>query len=76
MCVIHVLLKEVEGSIITISEPIVSPWDSGTLPGGDTGRTLPLAAYYVKSNLPEMQPVWIGINTMGVDTLRNLLQTE
>ena len=38
---------KVEGSIITISEPIVSPWDSGTLPGGDA-EELQLAAYYVK----------------------------
>ena len=35
---------KVEGSIITISEPIVSPWDSGTLPGGDA-EELQLAAY-------------------------------
>ena len=66
---------KVEGSIITISEPIVSPWDSGTLPGGDA-EELQLAAYYVKE-----QPVGNATgmdwdNAMGVDALRNLLQTN
>ena len=66
---------KVEGSIISISEPIVSPWDSGTLPGGDA-EELQLAAYYVKE-----QPVGNATgmdwdNAMGVDALRNLLQTN
>lgn len=66
---------KVEGSIITISEPIVSPWDNGTLPGGDA-EELQLAAYYVKE-----QPVGNATgmdwdNAMGVDALRNLLQTN
>ncbi|MDC2624686.1 fimbrillin family protein [Bacteroides ovatus] len=66
---------KVEGSIITISEPIVSPWDSGTLPGGDA-EELQLAAYYVKE-LPAGNATGMDWdNAMGVDALRNLLQTS
>ena len=66
---------KVEGSIITISEPIVSPWDSGTLPGGDA-EELQLAAYYVKEQPAGNAPGMDWDNAMGVDALRNLLQTN
>ena len=66
---------KVEGSIITISEPIVSPWDSGTLPGGDA-EELQLAAYYVKEQPAGNATGMDGDNAMGVDALRNLLQTN
>ena len=66
---------KVEGSIITISEPIVSPWDSGTLPGGDA-EELQLAAYYVKEQPAGNATGMDWDNAMGVDALRNLLQTN
>ena len=66
---------KVEGSIITISEPIVSPWDSGTLPGGDA-EELQLAAYYVKEQPAGNATGMEWDNAMGVDALRNLLQTN
>lgn len=66
---------KVEGSIITISEPIVSPWDSGTLPGGDA-EELQLAAYYVKEQPAGNATGMDWDNAMGVDVLRNLLQTN
>ncbi|CAG9899581.1 hypothetical protein BOVA604_3834 [Bacteroides ovatus] len=66
---------KVEGSIITISEPIVSPWDSGTLPGGDA-EELQLAAYYVKGQPAGNATGMDWDNAMGVDALRNLLQTN
>ena len=66
---------KVEGSIITISEPIVSPWDSGTLPGGDA-EELQLAAYYVKEQPAGNVTGMDWDNAMGVDALRNLLQTN
>ncbi len=66
---------KVEGSIITISEPIVSPWDSGTLPGGDA-EELQLAAYYVKEQPAGDATGMDWDNAMGVDALRNLLQTN
>lgn len=66
---------KVEGSIISISEPIVSPWDSGTLPGGDT-EELQLAAYYVKEQPAGNATGMDWDNAMGVDALRNLLQTN
>ena len=66
---------KVEGSIISISEPIVSPWDSGTLPGGDA-EELQLAAYYVKEQPAGNAPGMDWDNAMGVDALRNLLQTN
>ncbi|MDE6489765.1 MAG: fimbrillin family protein [Muribaculaceae bacterium] len=63
---------KVEGSIITLSEPVVSPWTSGTLQGGDA-EELQLSAYYVKE-----QPCGnaTGVdwdNAMGVDAMRQLL---
>lgn len=66
---------KVEGSIISISEPIVSPWDSGTLPGGDA-EELQLAAYYVKEQPAGNATGMDWDNAMGVDALRNLLQTN
>ena len=66
---------KVEGSIITISEPIVSPWDSGTLPGGDS-EELQLAAYYVKEQPAGNATGMDWDNAMGVDALRHLLQTN
>ena len=66
---------KVEGSIISISEPIVSPWDSGTLPGGDA-EELQLAAYYVKEQPAGNAAGMDWDNAMGVDALRNLLQTN
>ena len=66
---------KVEGSIITISEPIVSPWDSGTLPGGDA-EELQLAVYYVKEQPAGNATGMDWDNAMGVDALRNLLQTN
>ena len=66
---------KVEGSIISISEPIVSPWDSGTLPGGDA-EELQLAAYYVKERPAGNATGMDWDNAMGVDALRNLLQTN
>lgn len=66
---------KVEGSIISISEPIVSPWDSGTLPGGDV-EELQLAAYYVKEQPAGNATGMDWDNAMGVDALRNLLQTN
>ena len=66
---------KVEGSIITISEPIVSPWDSGTLSGGDA-EELQLAAYYVKEQPAGNATGMDWDNAMGVDALRNLLQTN
>lgn len=66
---------KVEGSIITISEPIVSPWDSGTLPGGDA-EELQLAAYYVKEQPAGNATGMDWDNAMGVDGLRNLLRTN
>ena len=66
---------KVEGSIITISEPIVSPWDSGTLLGGDA-EELQLAAYYVKEQPAGNATGMDWDNAMGVDALRNLLQTN
>ena len=66
---------KVEGSIITISEPIVSPWDSGTLPGGDA-EELQLAAYYVKEQPAGNATGMDWDNAMGVDALSNLLQTN
>lgn len=66
---------KVEGSIMTISEPIVSPWDSGTLPGGDA-EELQLAAYYVKEQPAGNATGMDWDNAMGVDALRNLLQTN
>lgn len=66
---------KVEGSIITISEPIVSPWDSGTLPGGDA-EELQLAAYYVEEQPAGNATGMDWDNAMGVDALRNLLQTN
>ena len=59
---------KVEGSIITISEPIVSPWDSGTLPGGDA-EELQLAAYYVKEQPAGNATGMDWDNAMGVDAL-------
>ena len=66
---------KVEGSIISISEPIVSPWDSGTLSGGDV-EELQLAAYYVKEQPAGNATGMDWDNAMGVDALRNLLQTN
>ena len=66
---------KVEGSIISISEPIVSPWDSGTLPGVDA-EELQLAAYYVKEQPAGNATGMDWDNAMGVDALRNLLQTN
>ena len=66
---------KVEGSIISISEPIVSPWDSGTLPGGDA-EELQLAAYYVKEQPAGNATGMDWDNAMGVDGLRNLLRTN
>ena len=66
---------KVEGSIISISEPIVSPWDSGTLPGGDS-EELQIAAYYVKEQPAGNATGMDWDNAMGVDALRNLLQTN
>lgn len=66
---------KVEGSIISISEPIVSPWDSGTLLGGDA-EELQLAAYYVKEQPAGNATGMDWDNAMGVDALRNLLQTN
>lgn len=68
-------MLKVEGSIISISEPIVSPWDSGTLPGGDA-EELQLAAYYVKEQPAGNATGMDWDNAMGVDALRNLLQTN
>ena len=66
---------KVEGSIISLSEPIVTPWDSGTLPGGDA-EELQLAAYYVKEQPAGNATGMDWDNAMGVDALRNLLQTN
>ena len=66
---------KVEGSVISISEPIVSPWDSGTIQGGDA-EELQLAAYYVKEQPTGNATGMDWDNAMGVDALRNLLQTN
>ena len=66
---------KVEGSIISISEPMVAPWDGGTLPGGDA-EELQLAAYYVKEQPAGNATGMDWDNAMGVDALRNLLQTN
>lgn len=66
---------KVEGSVISVSEPIVSPWDNGTLPGGDV-EELQLAAYYVKEQPAGNATGMNWDNAMGVDALRNLLQTS
>ena len=66
---------KVEGSVISISEPIVSPWDSGTIQGGDA-EELQLAAYYVKEQPAGNATGMDWDNAMGVDALRNLLQTN
>ena len=66
---------KVEGSLISVSEPVVSPWDSGTLQGGDV-EELQLAAYYVKEQPAGNATGMDWDNAMGVDALRNLLQTN
>lgn len=66
---------KVEGSVISVSEPVVSPWDGGTLPGGDV-EELQLAAYYVKEQPAGNATGMDWDNAMGVDALRNLLQTS
>ncbi len=66
---------KVEGSVISVSEPVVSPWDGGTLPGGDA-EELQLAAYYVKEQPAGNATGMDWDNAMGVDALRNLLQTN
>ncbi|MBF0847379.1 hypothetical protein IR145_07915, partial [Streptococcus danieliae] len=66
---------KVEGSVISVSEPVVSPWDGGTLPGGDA-EELQLAAYYVKEQPAGNATGMDWDNAMGVDALRNLLQTS
>ncbi|GAA6257300.1 hypothetical protein F070042J6_31520 [Bacteroides sp. f07] len=66
---------KVEGSVISVSEPVVSPWDSGTLPGGDA-EELQLTAYYVKEQPAGNATGMDWDNAMGVDALRNLLQTS
>lgn len=66
---------KVEGSVISVSELVVSPWDGGTLPGGDV-EELQLAAYYVKEQPAGNATGMDWDNAMGVDALRNLLQTS
>lgn len=66
---------KVEGSTITLSEPIVSSWDSSTLPGGDA-EELQLDAYYVKEQSTGNATGMDWDNAMGTDALRNLMQTN
>lgn len=66
---------KVQGSIIQLSEPIVTPWESGTLPGGDVAE-LQLEAYYVKEQAAGNATGMDWNNAMGVDALRNLLRTN
>ncbi|WP_336533149.1 fimbrillin family protein, partial [Bacteroides acidifaciens] len=66
---------KVEDSVISVSEPVVSPWDSGTIQGGDA-EELQLAAYYVKEQPAGNATGMDWDNAMGVDALRNLLQTS
>lgn len=66
---------KVEGSTITLSEPIVSSWDSSTLLGGDA-EELQLDAYYVKEQPAGNATGMDWDNAMGMDALRNLMQTN
>lgn len=66
---------KVEGSVIRLSEPIVTPWETGTINGGDATE-LQLDAYYVKEHATGNATGMDWDNAMGVDALRNLLQTN
>lgn len=66
---------KVEGSVIILSEPIVTPWETGTINGGDATE-LQLDAYYVKEHATGNATGMDWDNAMGVDALRNLLQTN
>ena len=66
---------KVEGSVIRLSEPIVTPWETGTIHGGDATE-LQLDAYYVKEHATGNATGMDWDNAMGVDGLRNLLRTN
>lgn len=66
---------KVEGSVIRLSEPIVTPWETGTINGGDATE-LQLDAYYVKEHATGNATGMDWDNAMGVDGLRNLLRTN
>lgn len=66
---------KVEGSVIILSEPIVTPWETGTINGGDATE-LQLDAYYVKEHATGNATGMDWDNAMGVDGLRNLLRTN
>lgn len=63
---------KVEGSIITLSDPVVSPWTSGTIQGGNADE-LQLEAYYVKEQPCGNATGMDWDNAMGSDALRSLL---
>lgn len=65
----------VEGSIIHLDDPIVTPWESGTLTGGDV-EEVRQDAFYVKVQ-PSGNATGVDWdNAMGVDALRNLIRTN
>lgn len=65
----------VEGSIIQVDEPIVTPWVEGTLKGGDVSELL-LDAYYVKEQACGNGTGMDWDNAMGADAFRSLIRTN
>lgn len=66
---------KVKGTVIEISEPIITPWESGTLQGGDA-EELQLGAYYVKEQAAGNATGMDWDNAMGIDALCNLLRAN
>lgn len=66
---------KVEGAVIKLSDPVVTPWETGTITGGDVTE-LQLDAYYVKEHATGNATGMDWDNAMGVDGLRNLLRTN
>ena len=66
---------KVEGSIISVGDPIVTPWEEGTLQGGNV-EELQLDAYYVKEDACGNGTGQDWDNAMGTDGFRSLLRTN